>query len=414
VRVLHVLDMSLPVVAGYTSRARAILENQAALGIDAMAVTGLRQGASDVACEHIGGIRHHRTTLRAPFERLRAAPVARELIDMAALGSRVVDVAREARVDLIHAHSPVLCGMPAHADARHLGLPSVYEIRAFWEDAAANQGRDHEGSPRYTAIHALETRLVKSVDAVVALCEGIRADLVGRGVDERRVFVVPNGVETARFTPREKDPAFADRFGFGGKTVVAYIGTLFRFEGVGLMLEALARMLEKRDDVRGLVVGYGELEPELRALHAKLGLGDKVVLTGKVAPSEVKSYYGLADVLCYPRQSHRITELTTPLKPLEAMSMEKAVVCSDVGGLRELVTDQETGLCFSAGDAADFARVLSRLVDHPDLRHSLGRRARAEMIRSRDWTAIVRRYVDVYAAAAEHAQARKGAVLKAA
>ncbi len=413
-RALHVLDLSLPVVAGYTSRARAILENQAALGIDAMAVTSVRQNAGLVACEHVGGIRHYRTTVGSSLARLRAAPVARELIDMAALAGRIVDVARDARVDLLHAHSPVLCGMPAHAAARRLGLPSVYEIRAFWEDAAANQGRDHEGSPRYAAIRALETQVVKSVDAVVALCEGIRADLVGRGVDERRVFVVPNGVETARFVPREKDPAFADRFGFGGKTVVAYIGTLFRFEGVGLMLEALARMLAKGDDVRGLVVGYGELEPELRALHQKLGLGDKVVLTGKVAPSEITKYYGLADVLCYPRESHRITELTTPLKPLEAMSMEKAVVCSDVGGLRELVKNDETGLWFSAGDPSDFARTLSRLVDDAGLRRALGARARAEMIRSRDWKSIVRRYHDVYAAAAEHAQARKGAVLKAA
>jgi PEP-CTERM/exosortase A-associated glycosyltransferase len=413
-RVLHVLDLSLPVVAGYTSRARAILENQAAIGIDAMAVTGLRQGSSDVASEHIGGIRHHRTNVRAPLDRLRAAPALRELIEMAAIGGRTVDVARDAEVDVIHAHSPVLCGMPAHAAARRVGLPSVYEIRAFWEDAAANQGRDHEGSPRYAAIRGLETRLVKSVDATVAICEGIRKDLVARGADERRIFVVPNGVDTARFTPCEKDPAFARRFGFEGKTVVAYIGTLFRFEGVGLMLEALARMLDKRDDVRGLVVGYGELEPELKALHAKLGLGDKVVLTGKVAPSEITRYYGLADVLCYPRESHRITELTTPLKPLEAMSMQKAVVCSDVGGLRELVTDRETGLWFAAGDADDFARVLGRLVDDADLRRAIGERARADMIRSRDWTSLVGRYRDVYAAAAEHAQGRKGAVLKAA
>jgi PEP-CTERM/exosortase A-associated glycosyltransferase len=406
--------MSLPVVAGYTSRARAILENQAAIGIDAMAVTGLRQTVSDVSSEHIGGIRHYRTHVPNALGQLRQAPIAREVIDMAALGSRVLDVARENKVDLIHAHSPVLCGMPAHAAARRLGIPSVYEIRAFWEDAATNQGRDHEGSPRYAAIRGLESRLVKSVDAVVALCEGIRKDIVDRGVDEKRVFVVPNGVETKRFTPRAKETELARRLRFQGKTVVAYIGTLFRFEGVGLMLEALARMLETRDDVRGLIVGYGELDDDLRCLHARLGLGDKVVITGKVSPSEVQQYYGVADVLCYPRESHRITELTTPLKPLEAMSMEKAVVCSDVGGLRELVKNEETGYWFKAGDADDFARVLGRLVDDADLRRAVGERARVDMIKNRDWSSIVTRYLEVYAAAAEHAQARKGGLARAA
>jgi glycogen synthase len=409
-RVLHVLDMSLPVVAGYTSRARAILEHQANMGIDAMALTSLRQGEAEVDCEHVGGIRHYRTRVSAPVARLRAAPLAREIVDMAALGGRILEVAREARVHVLHAHSPVLCGIPAHLAARRLDLPSVYEIRAFWEDAAANQGKNAEGSPRYAAVRAMETRLTRSVDAVVALCEGIRSDLLARGVPSDRVFTVPNGVNTDRFRPRPRDEALADRFGFRGKTVVGYIGTLFRFEGVAMLLDALARLTRERDDVRGLVVGHGETFDELREQHAKLRLGDRVVLTGKVDPSEVGAFYSIADVLCYPRERHRITDLTTPLKPLEAMSMGKAVVASDVGGLRELVRDRETGFCFRAGDTTDMLRVLGEVVSDAQLRRSLGERARSAMVRERDWKAIAAKYVDVYAAASEkRAAGRKAA-----
>jgi glycogen synthase len=132
------------------------------------------------------------------------------------------------------------------------------------------------------------------------------------------------------------------------------------------------------------------------------------VFTGKVAPSEIQRYYSVADVLCYPRERHRITELTTPLKPLEAMSMEKAVLGSDVGGIRELVRDRETGLCFRADDVEDLLRAARQLVDDPSLRKQLGEAARREMIEERDWRKLARRYLDAYAVAAErHASRRR-------
>jgi PEP-CTERM/exosortase A-associated glycosyltransferase len=404
VRPLHVLDTSLPAVAGYTSRARSILENQRALGLDPIAVTGLRQGATEHASELLGGVLHLRTRplVDEPPERAGLG----ETLEMAALGGRILEVARQHDVDLIHAHSPILCGIPARLAARWLGVPSVYEIRAFWEDAAVDQGRNEVGSLRYSAIRALETRLARSVDALVVICDGLRRELVGRGVPESRVFTVPNGVDASRFSPVPRDEAFADRFGFRGKTVVAYIGTLFRFEGVSLLLEALDRLTREDDSVRGLVVGYGESEGDLRRLHGTLGLGDRVVLTGKVPPNEIAKYYGLADVLCYPRESHRITELTTPLKPLEALAMEKAVVGSRVGGIRELVKDGETGLLFDAGDRDGLYAVLERLVGDPFLRRALGERGRRDVVATRNWTDLARRYLDVYEAARERRRER--------
>lgn len=401
--VLHVLDRSLPCVAGYTSRTRAILEHQAALGIEPIAVTGVRQGPSPLDRETIDGIEHYRTRALALLagRRLGAAPLVRESMEMAALGRRIVQIHRDTKVDLIHAHSPVLCGIPALATARALSLPGVYEIRAFWEDAAESQGKGSAASARYGAIRGMETSLCRSADGVVAICEGIRRDLVSRGIPEEKIFVVPNGVDTDRLTPRRARPEVAARFGFQGRMVIAYIGTLFRFEGVALLLRALERMIAVNDQVRGLIVGAGEAEGELRALHERLGLGDRVVLTGKVAPAEVADLYALSSVLCYPRERQRITELTTPLKPLEAMSMGKAVVASDVGGLTELVRDKDTGLLFRAGDEDDLVRVLTRLARDAggELREGLGERARAAMIAERSWPKLVRRYLAVYDAA---------------
>ncbi len=403
-RVLHVLDRSLPLVAGYTTRAAEILEHQAALGLDPVALTGVRQGGGD-ASESIHGVPHHRTP--APGWPL-GTPVLGEAAEMAALGRRILALHREAPVALIHAHSPILCGLPAHAAARRLGVPSVYEIRAFWEDAAEQRAEGPRGRARYAAIRALETRLARSVDAVVAICDGIRGDLLARGVPGDRVTVVPNGVDTTRFAPRPRDEALAERLGLRGKRVVAYLGSLFRFEGVSLLLAAMRRLVDARDDVRGLVVGSGEMFADLRAEHARLGLGSRVVLTGAVPPAEVAGLYTLADVLAYPRERHRLTELVTPLKPLEAMSMGKLVVGSDVGGLRELFRDGDTGLLFRAGDAADLERVLGRALDDADLRRRLGERARAHVVEHRSSRAVIARYLEVYAAAAARLSSSPG------
>jgi glycosyltransferase involved in cell wall biosynthesis len=241
---------------------------------------------------------------------------------------------------------------------------------------------------------------------VVAICEGIRRDLVARGIPSDRVAVVPNGVDSARFAPQPRDEELIDRYGFRGKTVVAYIGSLFRFEGVHTLLHALRRLLASRDDVRGLIVGSGEAEAELRAHHAKLGLGEKVVLAGAVSPAEAERLYTMADVLAYPRERHRITDLVTPLKPLEAMSMGKLVIGSDVGGLKELIRHEETGLLFRAESVPALEQALARALDHAALRHRLGHQARAYVVERRSWRTLTARYFEVYGAARAAASRR--------
>ncbi len=404
-RVLHVLDASLPIVAGYTTRAASILEAQAALGLSPVALTGLRQG-SLVDKDMVNGILHHRTRVPEGFARIARTPLAREALEMGLIARRAQQIYHANPYEVIHAHSPVLTGIPALAVARRVGIPSVYEIRAFWEDAAVDQGKGAERSARWRAIHTLETALCHGVDAVVALCEGIRRDLVSRGIPEERVSIIPNGVDTRKFAPRHRDESLADRYGLRGKIVIAYVGKLFRFEGVRLLLDALARLIGEDDRIRGLIVGHGEAEPELHEQHRKLGLQGKVILGGQIPPADMPALYSLADVLCYPRERRRITELTTPLKPLEAMSMARPVVVSDVGGLRELVSDQVTGLFFQAGDVEDLARTLGRLCRDGDLRRRLGERGRAEMIRHRSWSTITQRYQGVYEAAAERRERR--------
>jgi PEP-CTERM/exosortase A-associated glycosyltransferase len=313
---------------------------------------------------------------------------------------RALEVARMERAELIHAHSPILVGIPAWMAARQLGLACVYEMRSLWEDAAVEKGDIGERSARYRLTRGAETFLARRVDAVVGICEGLRRDVAARGLAAERLHVVPNGVDVARFVPRRADEATRARLGLQGRTVVGYIGTFFGFEGVVDLVEALARLMKQgRDDLAGLIVGTGTTYEACRALARRHGLGQRIVHPGHVASEEVEQLYSVMDVLAYPRRSLRVTELVTPLKPLEAMAMAKAVIGSDVGGIRELIRDGVTGLLHRSGDVDDLAAKIARLADDPDYRATLGRQARAWVAEQRDWKHIVPQYMPVYAAA---------------
>lgn len=392
-RILHVLDVSAPTIAGYASRARAIVNGQKAMGLDPVVLTSVRhKNPSGAEMEVIDGIRHYRTL--APAEGSR-----NPLTEMWHLRPRILEVARREKADLIHPHSPILNGLPAWRAARSLGLPCVYEIRALWEDAAAERGDTRERSLRYRLTRGGETFLTRRVDAVTCICEGLRGDLSARGLPPDRLHVVPNGVDVARFVPRPPDEAARARLGLQGRTVVGYIGTFFGFEGVEDLVEALARIIKGgRDDVAGLIVGTGASYEACREVARRHGLEDRILHPGHVPSNEVESLYSIIDVLAYPRRSLRVTELVTPLKPLEAMAMEKAVVGSDVGGIRELVEDGRTGLVFRSGDVDDLARKILRLVDDPALRRTLGRQGREWVAAERDWARIVPRYLPIYEA----------------
>ena len=399
-RVLHVLDISVPTLAGYTSRSRYIVLNQANLGIEPTVLTSVRhENPSGCSMEEIDGIRYHRTF---PPEGLRARggdrPVLREGLEIDHLRRRIVEVAEREKPDVIHGHSSILVGIPAMLAARQIGIPCVYEIRAFWEDAAVDLGRTEIGSPRYVATKKAETWLAGQVDALVGICQGIKNELVKRGIDPDDVHVVPNGVETDRFAPMARDPAIEEKFGLKGKTVVAYIGTFAAFEGVRYLVQALIRLIKDRgrDDIRGLIVGAGNTYEECRRMAEEAGLADKIVHPGKVPHAEVRPIYSVVDILAYPRDRQRITELVTPLKPLEAMAMKKSVIGSDVGGLTELIKDGETGLIHRAEDADDLADKIERLADDPELRRRFGENGRRYVEAERQWRAIIEGHFALY------------------
>lgn len=394
-RILHVLDHSIPLQSGYTFRTRNILREQRKLGWQTCHVTGLKHQGETAAEEEIDGLHFYRTIdNNSVMSRL---PIANQLHVIRTLEQRIGEVIDTEKPDILHAHSPALNGLAALRAGRKYGLPVVYECRAFWEDAAVDHGTSSEGGLRYRLTRALETRVFRRADATTTICEGLRQDIVARGVAESRVTVIPNAVDIEAFTmDAAPDEELCQQLGLEGKTVLGFIGSFYAYEGLPLLLDALPAILEKVPTMVLLLVGGGPDETRIRRQIAALGLEHAVILTGRVAHSEVQAYYGLVDAFVYPRLPMRLTELVTPLKPLEAMAQGKVVIASDVGGHKELIRDRETGYLFKAGDAGDLARTVVALLDKRDKWSELRDSGRQFVENQRNWKVSIANYMAVY------------------
>ena len=391
--IIHVLDHSLPLHSGYTFRTRAILRAQMARGWEVRGITGHRHSASGPLEELVDGLHFHRT----PGKPATGNPVLREWRDIAAHADAIEALVQQWRPDIIHAHSPVLNAIAAQRVAKRHAIPLVYEIRAFWEDAAVGNGTGTEGSPRYWLTRQLETHSVRNADAVAVICEGLRADLATRGIDPAKIIVSPNGVDMDQFgTPVPRDPALTAQLGLEGADVVGFIGSFYDYEGLDDLIAAMPRLVRARPRAKLLLVGGGPREQALRDQALASPFADHIVFVGRVPHDQVEHYYAQIDILAYPRKAMRLTDLVTPLKPLEAMAQGQLVAASSVGGHRELIEDGVTGTLFPPDDPAGMAAALAGLFADRGIWEDRRAVARAFVERERNWSSNILRYEPVY------------------
>jgi glycogen(starch) synthase len=394
-RILHVLDHSTPLHSGYTFRTLSILAEQRRLGWETFHLTSPKHTAGFATEEEVDGWHFYRT----PGAAVNGArwPGLAEFDLMRDLESRLQSVVEQVRPHLLHVHSPVLNALPALWLRRRLNLPVVYEMRASWEDAAVDHGSTREGSLRYRLSRAIESFALRRADQVTTICEGLRGDISVRGIADDKITVIPNAVDVASFRfGVEPDRGLQQRLGLQGATVLGFAGSFYHYEGLHLLVDAVQRMRSRHPQLRLLLVGGGPQEAALKAQVAAVGLSDVVTFTGRVPHADVQRYYELIDLLVYPRLPSRLTDLVTPLKPLEAMAQGRIFVASDVGGHRELVRPGQTGYLCPAGDAAALEAaiedVLARRSEWPTVRAQ----ARRFVEQERTWSNSVARYAGVY------------------
>jgi PEP-CTERM/exosortase A-associated glycosyltransferase len=395
VRILHVLDHSLPLQSGYVSRTLGIVGEQRARKWDPILMTTPRQNRGTAESEDISGWRFHRTA--APNGVLSRAPVLNYFREMQATAERLSKLIDETKPDIVHAHSPALNGLPALWAAHPRGVPVVYEVRALWEEAGVEAGTVRPGSLRYRASRSLESYVIRRADAVAVLCEGVRRDVLSRGISDDKLCVIPNAVDLANFSAERKpDVNLANKLGLDGAVVLGFIGSFYEYEGLDVLLNALPQALQRIPKLKLLLVGGGSHDAELKRLAAANRVEDAVVFTGRVPFTDVERYYDFVDIFVYPRRKSRLTDLVTPLKPIEAMAKGRVVIASDCGGHREIVTHGRNGFLFAADDTDALTDAISAAVAARDTWPLIGKNARDYVVRERTWPASVDKYEPIY------------------
>ncbi len=394
-RILHVFDHSIPLHSGYTFRSFQILSEQRKLGLETLHVTGIKHTAPSEAKETVDGLEFYRTPFSGSI--LNKLPILNQWNVVRTLSKKIEQIVKSEKVDIIHAHSPVLNGLAALKVGRKYNIPVHYEIRAFWEDAAVSHGTSVEGDLRYNISKWLETYVVKNVASVTTICDGLKQDLIGRGIAEDKITLIPNAVDISKFSgPGAANAELSEKLGLNDMTVLGFIGSFYDYEGLDILIRSMNSIIARVPNACLLLVGGGPEDEALKSLTEKKMLGDRIIFTGRVPHDKVQDYYNLVDIFVYPRKKMRLTDLVTPLKPLEAMAQHKLVAASDIGGHRELIEDGKTGVLFDPDSPLALAQKIGQLVDKREEWPKFHEAGRHYVEDVRNWKNSVANYPAVY------------------
>ncbi|MGL1957610.1 MAG: glycosyltransferase, exosortase A system-associated [Colwellia sp.] len=394
-KVLHVLEYSRPNISGYSLRSDAIIRYQRKVGITTNQLTSQRYQDFKALKEDVDGVVYQRTEKSTSL--LARIPFVNYLSHINHLANRIEEAVLADKPDVIQTHSPMFNALAAVKVGKKYNIPVTYEVRALWEDAAVDTGKTKEGSFKYRMIKAIEQSAFEKVDAVSCICQGLKTDIIKRGIPESKIFVTPNAVDINNFLPSyQRDNELEQTYNLSGKKVIAFVGTFFKYEGLAYAIEAMKIITESRDDIHLLLVGAGNELENLKQQVAEVKLEAFVTFVGRVPFEQVSRYYSLADVMIFPRESIRLTELVTPLKPLESMAQFKPVIASDVGGHRELITDGKTGFLFLADNAQALAEKINAIIDNTELLTKISEQGLKFVREERNWLNTAKQYLPIY------------------
>ncbi|GAA1489403.1 glycosyltransferase [Brachybacterium sacelli] len=399
--VFYLLHNSLPHnSAGYAARTHGLLSELNRIGWDVDGVTRLgypydMPGMGDIpdvpSRDVVGNVEYRRLLTSRDIEKKNPLFFYTERYSKALL-----ELAEQERPAIIHAASNHWNGLTAVKTARRLGLPSIYEVRGLWEVTRGSRNPEWAQSNMFRYIARMEADAAKGATRVFAITEALRDEMISRGVDGDKIRVVPNGVDTSRFTPLPKDEELASQLGVGGKTVIGYVGSVLDYEGIELMLEAAEVLDRTREDFHVLIVGDGAELERFQNHVEENELQHVVTFTGRVPHEDVERYYSLIDITPFPRLPLPVCEMVSPLKPFEAMAMGKAVVASDVAALQEIVTPGVNGYLHRKGSSESLIEQLDRLLDDPEHTRQIGAQARDWVVQNRDWQKLATLIAETY------------------
>lgn len=309
----------------------------------------------------------------------------------------------EYRPAYVVAASNHLTAIPALIAAKRLGIPFIYEVRGFWEITRLSREPEYEKEPAFKIQVLLETMAANNADFVFTLTLPMLEELASRGVPVEKMALLPNSCTPEDFTPRGRNKSLARKLHIPSDVpVIGYIGTFVQYEGLDDLAEACGELKKKGLKFRLLLVGNENTSSEERGpitqkiidIAKEYNYTEWLIMPGRVPHEEVEAYYSLIDVAPFPRKPQPVCEMVSPMKPLEASAMKKAIVVSSVRALTEMIVDGHTGLVFEKGNTKDLSEKLEILIADKKLRKALGENGRVWVEKERTWKLTTEKMVN--------------------
>ena len=389
--VLFYLTNSLPhTTSGYTYRSHNTLVALKQSGIRVAAMTRLAYPLvvgkwPKNHCEVVQGIPYFRSLPRSyPGSLIERLEVEVQLL---------VEQAREFGADILHTTTDYNNALVVAEAARKLGIPWVYEVRGELESTwLSKQPAERQNalvkSDFYQLARDQETACMKAANAVVALSEVSKMQLLDRGVSEERITVVPNAVHEEAVGVEFDQSSLRRELGLEDGVTVGTVTSVVGYEGLDVLLRAAASI----PHLRVLIVGEGSARVELEILAKELGMSDRVSFVGRQPNESIWKWYAVLDAFVVPRRNTPVCRNVTPIKALQAQALGVPVIASDLPALRE-ITGQRAEY-FEPEEPEELAAYLSRLDEYDAEKIEAGK----EWAKKHTWSYNARRYSEVYRA----------------
>lgn len=269
--------------------------------------------------------------------------------------------------------------------ARHIGVPFVLEYNGseIW------MSKNWVHPLRYESVtNEIERCVLAHADLVVGNAEAFRSELVSKGVEEKRILIVPNGVDPERFTPSISGKSVRESIGIGEEEiVVSFVGSFGPWHGAETLAMTIPIVTTKNKRIKYLFIGSGARLENVKKIVFESGAADKVIFTGFVDRKIMPEYLAAGDILISPQVPNPdgTPFFGSPTKLFEYMSMGKAIVASDLDQIGALLTHKEDAILVPPGDANKLAEAILLLAEDSNLRDSLGNQARRVAMNKYSW-----------------------------
>ncbi|WP_271402331.1 glycosyltransferase family 4 protein [Salinicoccus roseus] len=393
--ILFVLNKSLPVLNGYTIRSHEIIKRVRTEGYNPIIATRLgwtpEQDGYEKPEADIDGIPTYYIGQKDGYTSNKTPLI--DYFDKYA--EEIRKIIQDKKPSIIHAASNFQNALPALKVGKALGISTIYEVRGLWHFTQSEKNPDFYQSERFKMQGKYEIVCCRTADKVITISESLKKYLIEKGIEEEKITVLPNGVDTEQLKPLAKDESIIEKYGLQNSKVIGFIGSLTSYEGIELIFDSMKHIKGSKNvkyPLKFIIVGAGQYRSELEKRVEEMGLENDVIFIGRVPHEDVSKFYSVIDIAPFPRKDAPVCHLVTPIKTYEAMSMGKRVVVSDVDALKEMVHEGVNGVVFKAESSEELSKALLKIIEDD----KIGTHARNWVTEHREWNVLINKLVPLY------------------